>query len=290
MAPIDHDPESRFEEFRRSGDPRALGDVYDLLAPELLRIALHTTRDAATAEDVLQATFVAAIQQAERYDPERRLMPWLVGILANEAARSKSRAARAIDPERVEFRAAESPEEAAQRAELLELLEEAFERIPAAYRPVLQLRLRHGLTLAEIAAALERPPGTVRSQLARGTELLRRMLPASLAGILFALVTPTRGLAAIKNELLAHALPAKAGAGFFSFALGIVAMKKFVIAGLALTALVWWWRVESRTEAEAPARAEIGSDHALAKDVAVAPEAEALPAADGRRAESAQAS
>ncbi|HUR27985.1 MAG TPA: carboxypeptidase-like regulatory domain-containing protein, partial [Planctomycetota bacterium] len=73
-------------------------------------------------------------------------------------------------------------------------------------------------------------------------------------------------------------------------ALGIVAMKKFVFAGLALTALVWWWRAESRTEAEAPARAEIASDHTLAKDVAVAPGAEALPAPDGRRVESAQAS
>ena len=38
-----------FRTFVASGDPRALGEVYDLLAPELLRIALHTARDAAEA-------------------------------------------------------------------------------------------------------------------------------------------------------------------------------------------------------------------------------------------------
>jgi len=53
-----------FAEFRRRGDPRALGQVYDRLAPELLRLALHTTRDPGVAEDVLQATFLVAIERS----------------------------------------------------------------------------------------------------------------------------------------------------------------------------------------------------------------------------------
>ena len=91
------DPDRLFAEFRRSGDPRALGEVYDLLAPELLRVALHTAREPAEAEDVLQATFLAAIEQAERFDPARRVLPWLVGILANEARKARERGARRPD-------------------------------------------------------------------------------------------------------------------------------------------------------------------------------------------------
>ncbi|HEX6885264.1 MAG TPA: hypothetical protein VF530_17960, partial [Planctomycetota bacterium] len=54
----------RFAEFRRTGAPAALAEVYDLVAPELLRLALHLARDPAAAEDALQATFVVAIEEA----------------------------------------------------------------------------------------------------------------------------------------------------------------------------------------------------------------------------------
>ena len=164
------EPDRLFRVFTRSGDPRALGEVYDLLAPELLRIALHTARDAAEAEDVLQATFVAAIERARHFDPAQRVLPWLVGILANESRKARARAARRPDPERLEQRSSTPPESDAERAELLAELDGALERVPEAFRPVLQLRLRHGLSVTEIAAALGRPSGTVRSQLARGTE------------------------------------------------------------------------------------------------------------------------
>src|SRR5262245_55396451 len=86
--------EHLFERYRRRGDPRALGEVYDRLAPELLRLALHTTQDAAEAEDVLQATFVTAIERAASFDGSQRVLPWFVGILANEARRARARARR----------------------------------------------------------------------------------------------------------------------------------------------------------------------------------------------------
>ena len=61
-----------------------------------------------------------------------------------------------------------------------ELFDEALaavEALPEPYREVLLLRLVHGLTPAAIAHTLGRAPGTVRMQLQRGTERLRRALP-----------------------------------------------------------------------------------------------------------------
>jgi RNA polymerase sigma-70 factor (ECF subfamily) len=249
------EPDRLFAEFRRTGDPRALGEVYDRLAPELLRVALHTTRAAAEAEDVLQATFVVAIEEAGRFDPTRRVLPWLVGILANEAKKARERAARRPDPARLEPSGSAGPEEAAERAELLARLDAALERVPAAFRPVLRLRLRHGLTVTEIAAALERSPGTVRSQLARGIELLRHALPAGLAGALIAFATPARGLEAVRAAVVEHA--ALHGSLVAATAIGgTLAVKKLVAAALVAAAALCGWRLLRTPELADTAGAE----------------------------------
>src|SRR5262245_26806002 len=250
-----------FRAFARNGDPRALGEVYDLLAPELLRIALHTARDAAEAEDVLQSTFVAAIERARRFDPAQRVLPWLVGILANESRKARARAARRPEPERLEHRPNAGPGSDAERAELLAELGAALERMPEAFRPVLQLRLRHGLSVTEIAAALGRPSGTVRSQLARGTELLRRTLPAGLAGALALVATPTRGLAAVRAAVLEEAALLH-GPVTLSIAIGgLFAMKKLVALAALLVAglLVWGARLPEHSTSELPAAAPIAA-------------------------------
>ena len=81
-----------FERFRTRGDLRALGAVFDELAPRLLPIALHLC-DPADAEDVLQQTFLLAIERADSFDATRRLEPWLAGLLTN-IARNARRAAQ----------------------------------------------------------------------------------------------------------------------------------------------------------------------------------------------------
>ncbi|MSR63504.1 MAG: sigma-70 family RNA polymerase sigma factor [Planctomycetes bacterium] len=256
-----------FREFAASGNPRALGEVYDLVAPELLRVALHATRDAADAEDVLQATFVAAIERAASFDRTQRVLPWLVGILANEARKARERAARRPDPERLERATPGDPALEAERTELLAQLDSALERVPAAFRPVLTLRLRHGLSVPEIAAALERPSGTVRSQLARGTECLRRALPAGLAGALLVVATPTRGLAAVRAAVVEHAVALHAPLSLVTLAGGLFAVKKLVVVSVALLAALVWWGVQ-RVE-----RAPAGNSVAVAENPPVALEA-----------------
>lgn len=45
----------------QNGDLAELAAVYDEAAPGLLRLALHHVRQSATAEDLAQTTFLAAI-------------------------------------------------------------------------------------------------------------------------------------------------------------------------------------------------------------------------------------
>src|SRR5262245_41201396 len=89
------DPDGAFARYRACGDSRALAAVFDAVAPELLRIALHLTQDRHAAEDLVQSTFLVAIEDRARWDQQRGVVPWLLGILANRARRHRREQARA---------------------------------------------------------------------------------------------------------------------------------------------------------------------------------------------------
>src|SRR5262245_40460092 len=89
-SPAEREPDMRrlerlFERYRRRGDVAALAKVFDRTAPEVLRVANVLAAQPAEAEDLLQATFLTAIERADAYDATRPLVPWLVGILRNHA-------------------------------------------------------------------------------------------------------------------------------------------------------------------------------------------------------------
>ena len=90
-----------FARYRRGRDPAALGEVFDLAAPEVLRIATYLVRDGNVAEDLVQQTFLGAIEGAARFEDGRAAMPWLLGILANQVRAHKRREARAPDADRL---------------------------------------------------------------------------------------------------------------------------------------------------------------------------------------------
>lgn len=236
-------PDRSFRRYCETGDPRHLGRVFDRTAKELLRVATYLTRDRHRAEDVVQATFLIAIEKAASYDRTRPVLPWLMAILANEARQLHRRECRAL-PLAAGVVVASTPDavpDEVATAELARICDQALEALPEPYRRVLILHLRHGLAGHEIAATMTLPGSTVRNQLARGIELLRRKLPAGIAGAVVLGTATGRGLAAVRLEVLAR-VPASTAA---SAAVGIVgvgitggmfAMKYFA---LALTVLAF---------------------------------------------------
>lgn len=230
-------------EFCRNGDPAALGRLFDLAAPALRKVAGHVAGDAHTADDLVQAAFLVAIERADGFRPGAPVLPWLTGILRNQALLVHRRRRRALDPSRLAPEPARDPAADAERAELSARIEAAIGELSEAYRPVLVLALQHGLGAHEIAAALGRPEGSVRTQLMRGLEKLRALLPVSLAGAMAGLL-PSAGHAAMRAAVLAAA--ARKGtvlAATFapSLLLSGIAMKKlFAVAAVALLASALW--------------------------------------------------
>lgn len=173
-----------FVRYRDRGDPHALAWVFDQTAPALRRIAQHVARGRMEADDLVQATFLTAIQRAASYDPDRPLVPWLAGILvrlAQNAARRSDVTRETALPESVPLDSMTEKDvlDAVLLREERDAVRRAVEALPAKYQEVVRRHLEAGESGGEIASALGRTPATVRSQLFRGLALLRRAMPAS---------------------------------------------------------------------------------------------------------------
>jgi RNA polymerase sigma-70 factor (ECF subfamily) len=239
---VAHDDQQLFERFRRHGDVGALGDLFDRVAPALLRLALHLSRDPAAAEDLLQSAFLRAIEVRDEWDGQRPLLPWLCGVLQNRAHHHRWQCGRAPDPARLAARPPIDPAKAAEGSEFDAAVDAAIAELPEPLRPVLRLHLAYGHGPAEIAHALERPPGTVRSQLARGLSVLRRVLPAGFAGVAALTFATGRGLAAVKQVVLGNAVVAVPAVVAGAMLGGVAVMKKvaMVVVVSALAAGAWF--------------------------------------------------
>lgn len=207
-----HPADGHFATFRRTGEPKALAEVFDRLAPELLLVAAHLARSDSEPEDLLQATFLTAIESAERWDEARPLLPWLLGILINLARHEHRRRRHAALVESLSADSEPDPAAMLETAELAAQLGAALERLPLSYRHVMTLRWVHGLNPTEIAHSLGSPPATVKTQLRRGLSILRQALPAGIATAALLRATPGQGLEGVRVAVLAAAANGPPGA------------------------------------------------------------------------------
>lgn len=166
---------------RLAADPHgAFGDLVRAHQDLVFGVCLRVVRDPATAEDVAQEAFVNAYRALLRYPPERiahlKLRPWLARIALNLARNSlrAPRPAGALD-DTVETAAprADEPLDLAQRREERNLWARLLAGLPDRYRLAVALRHVDGLSYPELAEALRRPAGTVKSDVHRGVALLR---------------------------------------------------------------------------------------------------------------------
>lgn len=192
-----------FGRFRDAGDTEALGRAFDESGAELLRVARHLGTSRQDAEDLVQATFLTAIEKAGTLERGRDPMPWLVGILVLHARSQRRKRGRTT--ELPELARHEPPDEALERAELRAKVAAALEELPQRYAAVVVPYLAGEFSSGEIGALTGRAPGTVRMQIHRGLELLRRALGNTF---LAWFVAPPQ-LRRVRSELLENACRAR---------------------------------------------------------------------------------
>lgn len=198
-------PDNLFRDFLRSGDPEAFASLYDHARPELLGIAGRLAPNVSCAEDLVQATFLGALESAGRFKRGHKVMAWLVGILKNQAKLMRWRESRKPEAERLAWPEVADPVSQAEGRELQSTLAKALGKLGAIYEPIMRSHLRDELTAQEIAVQINRPAGTVRTQIVRGTAMLRSLLPAGIATMLFVRLTPGLIAADVRTELAMRA-------------------------------------------------------------------------------------
>ncbi|MFO1076202.1 MAG: sigma-70 family RNA polymerase sigma factor [Planctomycetota bacterium] len=235
------DLDQRFAHFCRTGEPAALGEVFDGTARELLHVAVWLAGNRVDAEDLLQRTFLCAIETRARFGAGAAVVPWLMGILAIEARhlrRERDRRLAAAPPP-----PAHDPAAAVAAQELDAAVHAIGEELGAPYREVLRLHLQEGMNAKEIAARLQRPGGTVRTQLVRALELLRKKLPSGFVAGFVPLVLPEElVLATVRSAVMRTAeltVPVAAAAATTWTLTGSLTMgKKFAALAAVVLLLV----------------------------------------------------
>jgi RNA polymerase sigma-70 factor (ECF subfamily) len=166
-----------------AGDPDAFGELVRRHRDRLWAVALRTLGDREEAADAVQDALVSAFRAAHTFRGQSAVTTWLHRITVNaclDRARKAAsrRTAPVADEESFEslLEPHESAEVPAERGELHRELITALTTLPADQRAVLVLVDMQGYSVAEAAAVLDVPTGTVKSRCARGRAKLLPLL------------------------------------------------------------------------------------------------------------------
>jgi RNA polymerase sigma-70 factor (ECF subfamily) len=181
-------------------DPAAVRLMTERNNQRLFRAAWSILGDRAEAEDVVQASYLRAFEAIGSFRGHASLSTWLTRIVINEAL-GRERAARRrkarldedsildLDEYREKLMAGSregGPEGALALKQLRATLEAAIATLPRDFRLVFMMRDVEGLSVEDVAQALEFLPATVKTRLLRARRRLREALAsevqAGLAG------------------------------------------------------------------------------------------------------------
>jgi RNA polymerase sigma-70 factor (ECF subfamily) len=155
----------------RAGDETALRVAYDRHGAAVLYLAQRLLDDEAAAEDVTRATFVAAWEGRDGFDPQRgTMLGWLLGMTRRKIADRVRAAAR----DRRTIRTTSATESSPERIVDCLVVADEMKRLPDEQRRTLEMALFDNLTQPQIAESTGLPPGTVESHVRSGMASLRR--------------------------------------------------------------------------------------------------------------------
>ncbi len=164
----------------------------------LFRAAWQILRNREDAEDAVQSAYLKAFAAIRSFAGRSSLSTWLTRIVINNAlvhARSARRRRSMLEESEVpildDYREmlmrgsmSLSPEQAAARGQIRQIVADAIDQLPAPFRRVFVLRQIEELEVGEVAERLGIPAATVKTRHLRARRRLQRLLGPGLGGLL----------------------------------------------------------------------------------------------------------
>lgn len=165
-------------------DTSALEALYDRYALPVYSLVLRILQQQASAEEIVQDVFLLLWRNAARYRAScRPLEPWLFTLARNRALdhlrRMTEKQRRREDSYNLDLPdsvATPNPESFFDGARRAQRVRACIGELPEPQRRAIELAFFEGMTHSEIAAALSKPLGTVKTQIRNGLIHLREAL------------------------------------------------------------------------------------------------------------------
>ena len=172
-------------EFQRSGDPASFERLVDRHQELVYRVILSIlgTGYEGEAEELTQEVFLKVYRKLGGFRGEAKFSSWLYRIAYNQAVSHRSRLRYRTPHQSYELLEATASESARDdplavvaRARSASTVGQCLAQLPDPQRSALHLYYWMGLTVTEIAGALDVREGTVKSYLYRGRARLQELL------------------------------------------------------------------------------------------------------------------
>jgi len=165
-------------------DPNALAELYDRYGRVTFSLIIRIVRDAGTAEDLVQETFLRVWNRVHGFDAQKgSIGPWLLAVARNRAI-DYLRSAGGRERNAVEFEETDHPalycdmERELLTSDKVRRVKTAVEKLPPNHREVIELAYFEGLSQTEMAERMGQPLGTVKTWVRAALKTLRDELGA----------------------------------------------------------------------------------------------------------------
>jgi len=167
-----------------AGDRNAFDDLVARHYRGIYNMVFRMLGNAEDAADLTQDTFLRIYTRLHQFRLDRPFLAWARRIAANlciDHLRRRGEPAVSLDEHAESRQVADtasgaSPAEQVESADSIRRVLSAVQQLPAKQRAVLVMRYVEGMSLEEIASALGRPLGTVKVNLFRGRQAVRKMV------------------------------------------------------------------------------------------------------------------
>lgn len=159
-------------------DLQKFTELYERYVPRVYRYLLTRVGNVADAQDLTSQTFIAAMENLDKYKGQRPFLAWLFGIAHNKAADYYRRCRPETALEKVEAvpDSNEQPDDVVDQRLSLELVARKLQTIAPGRAEAISLRLIAGLEVAEVSRLMGKNEPAVRMLLHRGLRDLQAQL------------------------------------------------------------------------------------------------------------------